>query len=258
MKIIIKAVILICCIFGMCYFSYNIIDYLLDESNNNNLNNNLINSAVIQSDSHVDKNLEDNIEENQLENIDEGTDTMKIDFEVLKQINSDIVGWIYLENTPINYPIVQSKDNDYYLRRLVDGTYNRAGTLFMDYRNDNNMNDWNTIIYGHNMKNNTMFGPIIGYKNQSYYDEHKKIYYFTESQNYVIEPFAGYIEDANSEIYNLSITNEKEQIIKKAILQSTFKSDVEINADDKFVTLSTCSYEYEDARYVLMGKITKE
>ena len=241
----------------MCYFSFNILNYIFEERTNNHLNDTLINIAVTKIDSNLDKNLEDKIKENKLENIDEGIDSIKIDFEALKQINSDIVGWIYLENTPINYPVVQSNDNDYYLRRLVDGTYNRAGTLFMDYRNDKNMNDWNTIIYGHNMKNNTMFGPIIGYKNQSYYDEHKKIYYFTESQNYVIEPFAGYIEDANSIIYNFSINNEKDQIIKKAKLQSTFKSEVKINDNDKFVTLLTCSYEYEDARYVLLGKIIK-
>lgn len=89
---------------------------------------------------------------------------MEINFDILKSKNKDIVAWIYSEGTQINYPIVQSKDNDYYLRRLLDGTYNQGGTIFMDYRNNKNFEDYNTIIYGHNMKNNTMFGTLINYK----------------------------------------------------------------------------------------------
>ena len=83
-----------------------------------------------------------------------------VDFSLLKQENEDIVGWIYCEGTPISYPVVQSGDNQYYLHRLINGEYNIAGSIFMDYRNNAELEDNNTIIYGHNMKNNTMFGYL--------------------------------------------------------------------------------------------------
>ena len=83
------------------------------------------------------------------------TELIGIDFDALLAENKDIVGWIYSENTPINYPVVQGRDNDYYLHRMLDGTNNIAGTIFMDSRNDPNLGDYNTIIYGHNMKNGT-------------------------------------------------------------------------------------------------------
>ncbi len=245
MKKIIKIISLLCCSCFIFYFAYNIYNYFIEENLNNKLNNNLVDIAVTVIENDIQKNYEE-----KAENI-----PIEVDFDILKQKNNDIIGWIYSENTPINFPVVQSDDNEFYLRRLIDKTYNRAGTIFMDYRNNKDLGDWNTIIYGHNMKNNSMFGTLLNYKEQSYFDEHKTMYYLTENEKYKVDLIAGYIEDANSKIYNFSINNEKEQIIKKAKLQSTFKSDVEINDDDRFVTLSTCSYEYEDARYVLMGKI---
>ena len=88
------------------------------------------------------------------------TAPITVDFERLQEENKDIIAWLYCPDTEINYPVVQSKDNEYYLRRLLDGTWNIAGTLFMDYRNAADCSDLHTIIYGHNMKNNTMFGSL--------------------------------------------------------------------------------------------------
>ena len=176
MKKIIRIILLIILICFMCYFSYNIYNYLSEEKANEKLNEDLIDIAITTTEIEIGQD-NDNINEMPIE----------VNFEVLKQKNSDIVGWIYLENSPINFPVVQGKDNDYYLRRLIDGTYNSAGTIFMDYRNDKNMNDWNTIIYGHNMKNSTMFGTLLNYKEQSYYDEHKIMYYITENKKYEVE-----------------------------------------------------------------------
>ena len=81
------------------------------------------------------------------------TAPITVDFERLQEENKDIIAWLYCPDTEINYPVVQSKDNEYYLRRLLDGTWNIAGTLFMDYRNAADCSDLHTIIYGHNMKN---------------------------------------------------------------------------------------------------------
>lgn len=243
MKKIIRIILLIILICFMCYFSYNIYNYLSEEKANEKLNEDLIDIAITTTEIEIGED-NDNINEMPIE----------VNFEVLKQKNSDIVGWIYLENSPINFPVVQGKDNDYYLRRLIDGTYNIAGTIFMDYRNDKNMNDWNTIIYGHNMKNSTMFGTLLNYKEQSYYDEHKIMYYITENKKYEVELIAGYTESSDNIIYNIS-NNEymKDKILEFAKNKSTFKSNVEINAEDKILTLSTCSYDFDEARYILMG-----
>ena len=94
----------------------------------------------------------------------------------------EIIGWIYSDGTPINYPIVQTTNNEYYLRRLIDGTYNQAGSIFMDYKNSSDFSDYNTIIYGHNMKNDSMFGTLTSYESQDYYNEHKEMYLYSENK----------------------------------------------------------------------------
>ena len=235
MKKVIQNLIMILCIIVFVFFGYKIYNYNKEENELEKLRDDLIEGAIIK-----------NVPENQISEGMEGTKLpIEIDFSVLKSKNKDIVAWLYSEGTPINYPIAQSNDNDYYLRRLLNGKYNQAGTIFMDF---------NTIIYGHNMKKDTMFGSLINYEKQDYFNEHKNMYLFTEHKNFKIELFAGYITSSESDIYNFpksSDTNEK--LIKMAKGKSTFKSDVEVNSYDKIITLSTCSYDYEDARYVLFG-----
>ena len=184
----------------------------------------------------------------------EDLDGVRDYFQELKKKNENIIAWLYAQNTEINYPIVQGKDNEEYLHKLINGKNNKAGTLFIDYRNSKDLPDENTIIYGHNMKNGTMFGCLDEYKKQSYYEEHKMMYLLTEEKNYKIELFAGYTLPANSKIYNVSaVSNSKEEMITSAKQKSTFQSDTEINENERIVTLSTCSYEYDEARYVVMG-----
>lgn len=246
MKKWIQNLIMILCIIAFIFFGYKIHNYNKEEKEQEKLRDNLIEVAVT-------KTSQENNENSEKSNI-----PIEVDFEVLKNENKDIIAWLYSEGTPINYPIVQAKNNDYYLRRLLDGTYNQAGTIFVDYRNDRNFEDYNTIIYGHNMKNDTMFGTLTNYKNQEYFNKHKEMYLFTENKNFKIELFAGYITSSESDIYNFpktSSTNEK--LIKTAIKKSTFKSELEVTKEDKIITFSTCDYDFENARYVLLG-ILKE
>lgn len=238
MKKTIKIILIIICLCVFIFSAYNIYNYLAEEHANRKLNNELIEKAVVETSNT-----------NTIE--DEYTIPISVDFSTLKQENEDIIGWIYCENTPINYPVVQSNDNEYYLRRLANGEYNIAGSIFMDYRNSASLEDNNTIIYGHNMKNNTMFGSLQEYKSQEYYDNHKIMYYFTPEKNYMIKIFAGYTISVESDIYNLAVIDEKE--IEGLINKSDFKSDVDIRQDDKIVTLSTCAYDYDGARYIVVG-----
>ena len=239
MKKIIKLILLIVCLIVFIFSGYKIFNNIKEENANKKINNELVEKAV-SSTSNDTKN-------------EKGTKKslpITVDFSILKQENQDIVGWIYSENTPINYPILQSHDNEYYLRKLINGEYNTAGSIFMDYRNDSNMTDDNTIIYGHNMKNDTMFGTLPKYKDQKYYENNSTMYLFTQDKNYIIKLFAGCTISVDSDIYNLSELN-KDELVNK----SDFKSNVIIEDEDRIITLSTCSYDYDGARYIVMGKL---
>lgn len=244
MKQILQNLIIIGCLVAFCFFAYKIYNYNKEEDKQKNLNDNLIEVAVKETEQEDSENEDD----------DKIKLPINVDFKVLKSHNQDIIAWLYSKDTPINYPIVQSNDNDYYLRRLIDGTYNQAGTLFIDYRNNGDFNDYKTIVYGHNMKNETMFGTLINYTNQEYYDEHKEMYLLTENKNFKIELIAGYTTSSESNIYTLPTTiNTNEELLQTAIRNSTFKSEVKVTAQDKIIVMSTCSYDYENARYVLLG-----
>ena len=181
-----------------------------------------------------------------------------VDFDALLAENEDIVGWIYSEGTPINYPIVQSSNNDYYLRRLLDGTYNIAGSIFMDYRNSPDYTDLHTIIYGHNLKDGTMFGSLKEYRSQEYYDSHPIIHLYTPQGDYSIELIAGYQTDVYSNIYSFpESTEELDLLYEEITMLSTFKSDISFQEGDRLLTLSTCSDGGDISRYVLIGKIVK-
>ena len=191
------------------------------------------------------------------DNIVEDDINIEIDFETLLAANKDIIGWIYSTDTPINYPIVQSQDNDYYLRRMIDGAYNTAGSIFMDYRNNKDLTDLNTIIYGHNMKNNSMFGTLDQYKSQDYYDEHPIMYLITPDQTYKLELIAGLVVNDTSEVYKIpQKEDELESLYKEMVKKSTFKTNLSLEEGDRLITLSTCSYENDSARYLIVGKIS--
>ncbi len=180
-----------------------------------------------------------------------------VDFTSLLEQNSDIVGWIYCSDTPINYPVVQAEDNDRYLRRDLNGKYLVSGTVFVDYRNREIGEDENYIVYGHNMKDGSMFSSLAKYKEQSYYDEHPVLYYLTPNGDYKIELYAGIVVKRDALIY---VPNPDEaeftEFLRSAKDKSTFQSDIEITENDTLITLSTCSYEYNNARYIVIGKVS--
>ena len=181
-----------------------------------------------------------------------------VDFESLSKENSDVIGWLYSEDTPINYPVVQSKDNDYYLHRDLHGEYLFNGTLFADCRCSAVGTNQIHIIYGHNMKNSAMFGTLSNYSEQRYYDEHPVLYYLTPDGDYRIELFSGFTTEADSDIYKTEVGNaeEFEVFLEEMKAKSTFDSGIEVTGEDHIVMLSTCSYEFNNARYVVFGKLT--
>lgn len=118
-----------------------------------------------------------------------------VDFEALRENGPDIIGWLSLPDTAINYPIPQTDDNEYYLHHLYDGIYNKVGCLFADYENQADFSDRNTIIYGHNMRDGSMFAALNEYDEQDYYDGHPQMYLVTPGGGYTVEIFTAFVAD---------------------------------------------------------------
>lgn len=186
--------------------------------------------------------------------------SFRVDFNYLRQVNEDIVGWLISDSGEINYPIVRGADNSYYLNHLFDGTYNKNGALFMDYRNTPGFVDRNTFIYGHNMKNGSMFAPLLQYADQAYYDAYPEMRIITPDGTYRLEIFSGYTTTGDSASYQLDFYDDGAYVdyISQIKEQSDFVSDVEVDTEDKIITLSTCAYSFDEARYLVHAKLVKE
>lgn len=188
-------------------------------------------------------------------------DTFTIDWKTLKEKNPDIVAWVLIPDTEISYPIVQGKDNSFYLNRTFEKKENYAGAIFLDYQADKHFKDRNTLIYGHNVKHGTMFAELEKFKDESFFKAHPYVYIFTEEQNYRAEVFSMYSADANSDSYVVDYVDDKDYMRYVDMVQkkSDFKTDVKLNEKDKMISLSTCSYErsgqISDDRYLLHAKL---
>lgn len=179
-----------------------------------------------------------------------------VDFAALKEFAPDVVAWVVCEGTEINYPVVQGADNSYYLQRLPDGTHNKLGAIFMDYRNDAGFIDGNSIIYGHHIKTGEMFGALKQYAEQAFYEIHPTITIHTETQCIEVVLFAGYVADASWEILPRMFKDASsfDDYVVAAKQRSLFNSDVEVAEGDRLVTFCTCAYNFQNARFILIGK----
>lgn len=184
----------------------------------------------------------------------------QVDFEPLRAVNPEIVAWLTIEGTNIDYPVAQHSDNDYYLHHLFTGEWNSSGCLFMDCNNQAGLSDRHTIIYGHHMDNGAMFQNLMYYKDQAFYDKHPIAQLITPNGSCTIEFFAGYVADVGSDAWELDFTSDEGfgDWLGEALERSVFESRVIPSAADRVVTLSTCSYEFYNARFVLLGRLTTE
>lgn len=186
-------------------------------------------------------------------------DMISVDIKGLKEQNADIVGWIYMENEDtISYPILLGKDNDAYIHTTFDKKSATAGSIFMDASNQRDMSDLNTIIYGHNMRNLSMFGKLRYFKRDAeYVNEHRYFQIIIEHKKYRYEIFAYKDISANSEIYANNPTDRTvfpEYVQRNFINGSLYNSGIEIGMNDQIVTLSTCNGN-DEQRFVVCGKL---
>lgn len=190
---------------------------------------------------------------------------IEVDFAALKQVNPEIIGWIYCENTVINYPICYSGDDEYYLTHSYDKSVKKSGAIFLEALNDIHFEDSNSILYGHHMKDKSMFATLSYWAKQEYYEAHPYMWLITPQQIYRLDIISGYDTVANSDSYTIFQENGDLQrdYIEKIIKKSQFQADIDTllgdgeYEDEKYVMLSTCEYTSEHARYVLHGVLRK-
>lgn len=182
-----------------------------------------------------------------------------VDFTALQGINDDIVGWLKVGALDISYPVTQALDNDYYLHLTFELVQNAAGCIFVDYQNRPDFQDDNTIIYGHNMKDGSMFGTLKNFVQDGVYESDPYFWIYTPERIYKYEIFNCSTVGAVSNTYTLEFGSRKEfqNYLDKALMQSQVDSSkVKVKSSDKIVTLSTCTGD-EETRFVVQGKLVR-
>lgn len=161
----------------------------------------------------------------------------------LQQENSETIGWIVFDNLDISYPIMQAADNNKYLHTSYSGKQNSAGSIFLEAANHRDLEDYHTIIYGHNMRNGSMFGKLKQYKTQDVYENNRYFTIYTADKTYRYEVFAYYDIAQDGDIYAVGFgpDHEYKQFLDKMKKRSYYNTGVEVSETDKVVTLSTCS-----------------
>lgn len=193
---------------------------------------------------------------------------LTVNFEALKKVNEEIVAWIYCEDTVINYPVCRADNDEYYLTHAYNKKSKTSGSIFLETANRADCTDANLILYGHHMKNKTMFATLLDWAEQSYYEEHPYMWLLTPQATYRVDLFSGYRTDAFSDTYTVfqGYAPQLATYLTQAWEKSNFTAklaDLEraIEEDDltdkKFIVMSTCDYSFENARYVLHGYLVE-
>lgn len=270
MKRIVQTCIMFIALIVLCYSAYRIFMIQKSYSDGDALYQE-VQEQVVQIDMsgvlEEDELLEDNGDSMEKDNKKNEKRKQKlsfpkatIDFAYLKNVNPDICGWIYLDNSVINYPIVQGSDNETYLTRSYDRSSSGFGSIFIDMRNTNDFTDCNTIIYGHNMKNGSMFGTLKQYQDESYYKDHEYFYIFTENKMYRYQVCSAYTTTADSDIYTTEYNTKEEWLAyeQKILENSIIDTKVSLEENDTIITLSTCYGVHTDNRFVVQARLVAE
>ncbi|MDO5649378.1 MAG: class B sortase [Gallicola sp.] len=178
-----------------------------------------------------------------------------------QKINEEAVAWLTLPGTFIDYPVTQAENNDYYLDHNIYKKKDPVGSIYLDYENDLKKDNSNLILYGHSLATDNMFSDLLKYKDQKFFDDHSKIYLYGNGTLEEYTAVAGFVMDMakKDQIFHFNEfidgddqMNSKDYV-EEAKNRSLVRKDIDVGEKDKLITLSTCSYEYNDARFVLVG-----
>ncbi len=173
----------------------------------------------------------------------------------LNSASSDALGWLYIPDTAISYPVMQSDDNDYYLSHAFDGSRLQAGSVFLDYRCEGHFLNNINIVYGHNMKNGTMLAGVLKFSDNAYFDAHRYGWLATPDTVYRIDFFSCARADWHDSLYDggTAVSEWVPHVCEKSVVSR----EMTYSNDDRFISLSTCSYEFRNARTILSGKLVE-
>ena len=185
-------------------------------------------------------------------------DKKVIDWDALHAVNEDIGLWITMPGSTIDYPVIYQNDNEFYLRHLPDGTWNEAGTVFVDMNNGRDICDANTVLYGHHMLDDPlMFAELENFKDADYAADHKEIHIYSPEHEWIMYPVGGFVTTGYDDYVKVKFATAEDYqaYIDSLMERNIVESDVSLTKDDKMMLLSTCSYDVYDGRWVLFGKI---
>lgn len=249
---IILTLVLIVAICVFCYAAYNLFHIFTEYKKGTDEYNQIEQMAVTTRDPDAE-DTEDETEDT--------TEKLKapieVDFDTLRSVNDDVIGWIYIEALDgVSYPVVKGDDNETYLHMTYEGNYNFAGTIFIDYENSADFSDCNTLVYGHNMKNDSMFGKLDEFvKNAETYAKSKYFWILTPDADYRYEIVSAYTTAVDSATYTLFKGPGKEfqSYLDTIRGYSAIETSVrDLTIKDKIVTLSTCTGN-SSTRFVVQG-----
>lgn len=242
MKKWIYRILLIVCVGVFCYSAYNL--WLIYSSKNQiETETEELKKYVVKEDKKANQNI------------------LSVDWEQLKAQNEQIVAWIYVPDCDISFPVMQTSDNEYYLKHTSNKEYNERGAIFLDCEANSSFSDNNAIIYGHSVEDGGMFTQLKNYSDEAFFKEHPYFYLLTPNANYICDIYIYSKTDQSSVYYTTSFGDFKDSVLQEMKDEALYINDIEV--DSPMVTLSTCDLDYgfnSDRRLVLSGilHVTKD
>ncbi len=183
-----------------------------------------------------------------------------VDFAGMWEVNEDVYAWITVPGTVIDYPILQhATDNTYYLNYNIDGSYGYPGCIYTENMNSKDFTDNNTVIYGHNMKNGTMFAGLHKFEDASFFEKNNTILIYTPEKQLTYTIFAAYVYDDRHLLYSFNFADEAvyanylNEILNMRSMNANIRGDVGVTAEDKIITLVTCMGNQPDKRLLVQA-----
>lgn len=221
------------------------------------------NVTVADSETETEEDTEP-VEEDILSELGVEIPEKNLDWDVLRETNKDIYAWIYIPETNVDYPVLQSEtDDEYYLMHNLDGSYGYPGCIFTQLLNSKDFTDYNTVLYGHNMKNGTMFRTLHYYQNEEFFYNNSYIYIYTENGVLVYEIFAAYNAGDEHILNTYDLRTEEgfasylDTVKEGAYLGGYIRADVEVTTANHIITLSTCT-DQSDERYLVQAVLIND
>lgn len=181
----------------------------------------------------------------------------ELDLEALREVNGDVIGWVSIPDTALNYPILQGEDNEYYLERTWDLQKSSAGSIFMEQTNQPDFSDFHTLLYGHRMRDGSMFASLKHYNQKEHWSAHPYVYILTDGGVFRYEIFSAYEAPVKSYTYVIGFEKEgvTEKFLEHCVSSSVIDTGIVPTAEDRILTLSTCTGLGYQSRWVVQARL---